>query len=159
MKFIGWNCQGMGRNIGSSHKMEHLSRLMNSTGAQISVISETRSFRCNSSQINPCFNTAGSFVVPSNGLLGGLWLLWSDEVQISIKFSNNYVILAVVVHIATNTEFALACVYGDPHHHLTKMIWDHVSTFVFNNLGKPVVFLGDLNEIMHDVVPMLISCY
>jgi hypothetical protein len=102
--------------------MEHLSRLMNSTGAQISFILETRSSRYNSSQINAHFSTAGSFVVPSNGLSGGLWLLWSDEVKVSIKFSNHYVILAVVVHITTNVEFALACVYGDPHHRLTPCL-------------------------------------
>jgi hypothetical protein len=42
-------------------------------------------------------------------------------------------------------------VYGDPHHHLTKTIWDHVSTFVLDNLGKPMVCFGDLNEIMHEV--------
>ena len=108
---------------------------MYSTGAQIAFISETITSRYNSSQINSRFNTAGSFVVPSDGLLGGLWLIWSDEVQVSIKFFNHYVILAIVVHISTNVEFALACVYGDPHHRLTKEIWGHVSTFVLDNLG------------------------
>lgn len=151
MKFIGWNCQGKGRNLASSPKMEYLAKLLNSTGAQIAFISETRSSGCNSSQLNSRFSTVGSFVVPSDGLSGGLWMLWSNEVQISIKFSNHYVILAEVVHISTNVEFALACVYGDPHHCLTKMIWDHIYTFVLDNLGKPMVCLGDLNEIMHDV--------
>jgi hypothetical protein len=75
-------------------------------------------------------------------------MLWSDEVHVSVKFSNHYVILAVVVHIATGLEFALACVYGDPHHRDTRMIWDLVSSFVFDNLGKPVVCYGDLNNIM-----------
>lgn len=40
--------------------------------------------------------------------------------------------------------------YGDPHHGHTRMIWDHISTFVFDNLGKPFVCLGDLNNIMCD---------
>lgn len=111
MKFIGWNCQGKGRNLASSPKMEYLAKLLNSTGAQIAFISETRSSGCNSSQLNSRFSTVGSFVVPSDGLSGGLWMLWSNEVQISIKFSNHYVILAEVVHISTNVEFALACVY------------------------------------------------
>jgi hypothetical protein len=80
-----------------------------------------------------------------------MWMLWSNEVQVSIKFSNHRVILEEVFHVSTDVEFSLACVYGDPHHRLTKMIWDHISTFVLNNLGKPLVRLGDLNEIMHDV--------
>jgi hypothetical protein len=151
MKFIGWNPQGMGRNLNTSHKMEHLVRLINSTDAQITFISETRNSRYNSSQLNSRFNSAGSFVVPSDGLSGGLWLIWSDEIQVSIKFYNHYLILAVVVHISTKVEFALACVYGDPHHRLTKTIWDHVYNFVLDNLGKPMVCFGDLNEIMHEV--------
>jgi hypothetical protein len=57
-------------------------------------------------------------------------------------------ILALVVDKATNVDFVLACIYGDPHHRHTKMIWEHVSNFVHENLGKPVVCLGDLNDIM-----------
>jgi hypothetical protein len=57
-------------------------------------------------------------------------------------------ILAFVVDKATNIDFVMACIYGDPHHRHTKMIWDHVLNFICENLGKPVVCLGDLNEIM-----------
>jgi hypothetical protein len=78
-------------------------------------------------------------------------LLWNDDVQVSVKFSSHNLILAVVVNIATNVEFAMACVYGDPHHRQTRVIWDQISTFVFDNLGKPVVCLGDLNNIMTDL--------
>jgi hypothetical protein len=151
MKLIGWNCQGKGKNLSTSNKMEYLARLMNSTSAHVIFVSETRSSRCTPLQLNTRFNVADSFVVPSIGLSGGLWLLWSDEMQVSIKFSNRYIILAVVVHVTTNIEFLLACVYGDPHHRHTKMIWDHISTFVHDNLGKPVVCLGDLNNIMNDL--------
>jgi endonuclease/exonuclease/phosphatase family metal-dependent hydrolase len=57
----------------------------------------------------------------------------------------------MVVNVPTNVEFALACVYGDPHHRHTRIIWDHISNFVYNNLGTPVVCFGDLNNIMCDV--------
>ena len=58
-------------------------------------------------------SSTDSFIFPANGLLGGLWLVWTDEVQVTIKYSNCYVILVVDVHIATNLEFLLVCVYGD----------------------------------------------
>jgi hypothetical protein len=128
--------------------MEFLARLMNSTGAQVTFVSETRSSKITPVQLNTRFNIPGSFVVPSVGLSGGLWLLWSDEVQVSVIFSNRYLILAVVVHIATSAQFLLACVYGDPHHRFTKMIWDQIYNFVHDNIGKPVVCIGDLNNIM-----------
>jgi hypothetical protein len=74
MKMIGWNCQGKGKNLHNSSKIEFLDRLMLSTGVQITFVSETRTSRYNSSQLNNRFNIADSFVVPSIGLSGGLWL-------------------------------------------------------------------------------------
>jgi hypothetical protein len=150
MKIIGWNCQGAGKDLDNSNKMEYLARLMHSTGAQVTFVSETRSSRYKSSHLNSRFNTANSFVIQSTGLSGGLWLIWSDEVNVSIKFSNHYMILAVVGHIATNVDFALACVYGDPHHRHTRMIWEQISSFSNDNLGKPLVCLGDMNDIMSE---------
>lgn len=54
-------------------------------------------------------------------------------------------------HIATNVEFVLACVYGDSHHYFTRMTWDHIFNFVNEYLGKPVICLGDWNNIMCDM--------
>ena len=150
MKFIGWNCRGMGKDLSSSTKMEYLAKLMNSTCAQVTFVSEIRTSRYSSSHLNSRFNNNDSFVVPSVGRSGGLWILWSDEVCVSVKFSNHYMILALVVNKITNVEFVLACVYGDRHHCHTNLIWDHVLNFVNDNIGKPIVCFGDLNDIMCD---------
>lgn len=37
--------------------------------------------------------------------------------------------------------------YGDPHHRQTRAIWNQITTFVCENLDKPVVCFGDLNNI------------
>ena len=82
LKIIDWNCRGKGKSLHNSNKMEYLARLMYSTGAQVIFVSETRSSRCTSAQLNARFSTSASFVVPSNGLSGGLWLLWSQDVYL-----------------------------------------------------------------------------
>ena len=104
--------------------MEYLAKMMKSTAAQVTFVCEIRSSKCTTSDLNARFNTHASFVVPSVGLSGGLWLMWSDEIHVNIKFSCRYYILATVVHIYSKVEFLLACVYGDPHHNSTDMIWD-----------------------------------
>ena len=81
----------------------------------------------------------------------------SDDVCVSIKLSNHYLIFALVVNRTTNIIFSLVCVYGDPHHRHTRMIWEHISNFVNNNLGKLVSCLGDVNNIMCDVDTTSIS--
>lgn len=151
MKIIGWNCQGAGRDLRSSNRMGYLAKLMYSTRAQVIFVSEIKTSKYNSAQLNNHFSTAGSFVVPSVGRSGGFWLLWNDEVQVNVKFSSFNLILASVVNIATSLDFILVCVYGDPHHRQTRVIWDQIANFVGENLGKPVACLGDLNNIMCDV--------
>ena len=148
MKAIGWNCRGAGRGLSSSKKMDYLAYLMSSTRAQVIFISETRTSRYSSNQLNNHFNIEDSIVVPSRGLSGGLWLLWTNEVQVDVNFVDHHVILASVFHIATSVKFMLIFVYEDPHHRITNMIWDPILTFVNNNLGSPVLCMGDLNDIM-----------
>ena len=65
----------MGKDLDGSAKMEYLARLMNSTGAQITFVSEVRTSRYNSSQLNSRFNIVDNFVVQSNGRSAGLWLM------------------------------------------------------------------------------------
>jgi hypothetical protein len=65
---------------------------------------------------------ADSFVVPSRGRLGGLWLMWNDDMQVTVHNSNFYIILATAVHITSNNFFGLVCMYGDPYHRQTSQI-------------------------------------
>jgi hypothetical protein len=44
---------------------------------------------------------------------------------------------------------ALVCVYGNPHHRYTNVIWDQVLHFVTLNTNMPMFCMDDLNEIMH----------
>jgi hypothetical protein len=73
-------------------------------------------------------------------------MLWYEEVYTSVKFPNHNMMLVIVVDKAANVDFVLAC----SHHYHTRIIWHRVSNFVHQNLGKPVVCFGDLNEIMYD---------
>lgn len=105
---------------------------------------------CTSTLVNR-FNIVDSVVVPSKGKSGGFWLMWTDEVQMRVHLVDFHVILASVMNIASNVEFALVCIYGDPHHRYTSQIWDCITTFVYDNLGKPILCMGDLNDILYDV--------
>ena len=71
LKFVSWNCRGKGKSLHNSRKMEYLARLMYSTGAQVTFVSETRSSKCTDFQLNARFNLSSSFVVPSKGRSGG----------------------------------------------------------------------------------------
>jgi hypothetical protein len=64
-----------------------------------------------------------SFVVPSRRRSGGLWLMWNDDLQVSVHASNFHTILATVVHTLNNIRFGLVCIYGDPYHCNTIVLY------------------------------------
>ena len=87
MSLLAWNCRGSGGNLRSS-TMVHLSCLLQSTKAQVCFISETRNSSISKTSILNRFNLNDAFIVPSQGQSGGLWLLWNDEVDITVVESS-----------------------------------------------------------------------
>ena len=70
MRALGWNCQGMGKSLGSS-KMTHLARLVNSTKPQVIFVSEVKYSKICSVDLIAKFNMCDSYVVPSQRRSGG----------------------------------------------------------------------------------------
>jgi hypothetical protein len=129
--------------------MRHLSRLLQSTSPQVIFLSETRNSSISVSSLVNHFNLNDAFVVPSQGHSGGLWLMWTDEIELHIfDHSQNY-ILAVCKNTTSNISYGLICMYGDPRHISTSVIWNHVQYFVSQNSNLPMLCMGDLNDIMH----------
>jgi len=129
--------------------MVHLSRLLLSTKTQVCFISETRNSSISSSSIKNHFNYNDAFVVPSIGQSGGLWLIWSDEVDVSIVGHHHHYIFALCTNKASHLQYGLVCVYGDPHHRQSSVIWNRVLHFVNLNANLPILCMGDFNDIMH----------
>ena len=89
-------------------------RLMSSTRAQVTFIAETRNSSVNADQLTNHFRVSDSFVVPATGLSGGLWVMWTDDVDVNIVSSSHYYVLASVVQKCSAVSFNLVCLYGDP---------------------------------------------
>ena len=150
MKALGWNCQGMGRNLGSP-KMNHLARMIASAKPQVIFISEIKSSKVSPANLAARFNIADAIVVPSLHRSGGLWLMWNDDLQLQVHSATFHVILATVYIKASNRHFGLVCIYGDPYHNKTDAIWKQVADFVYDNRNLPMLCMGDLNEILYDI--------
>ncbi|GJN40320.1 hypothetical protein PR202_gb29523 [Eleusine coracana subsp. coracana] len=145
---LSWNCRGSGGNL-NSLTASHLAHLIASTKAQVIFVSETHSTRITKAHLNSRFPVIDSHVVPAVGKLGGLRLMWNDEVNLSIIHSCHHLILANDVLKPNNLSYNLVCIYGDPHHLQTTTIWQEVSHFVLAFPNTPTFCMGDLNNIVN----------
>lgn len=75
--------------------------------------------------------------------------MWKDDVDLQVVHSSHCYILAKCVYKPTSLNFNLVCVYGDPHHQVTSLIWQDVSTFVLSVPHTSTFCMGDMNNIMH----------
>ncbi|GJM90657.1 hypothetical protein PR202_ga06958 [Eleusine coracana subsp. coracana] len=64
--------------------MRHLHRLISCTKAKVIFVSETGSNKFSVRDLIRNFNVYDSFIVPANGISGGLWLLWTEDVQVTV---------------------------------------------------------------------------
>ena len=100
MSLLAWNRRGSGGNLSSS-KVLHVAHFIASTKAHVIFISETRNSRLTKIALINGFDVDHAYIVPSQGLSGGLWLLWSQEVDVDVdSYSQNY-ILALCVYKQT----------------------------------------------------------
>ncbi|GJN13447.1 hypothetical protein PR202_gb00153 [Eleusine coracana subsp. coracana] len=123
--------------------------MITSTRAQVIFVLETRTLKITQAQLINRFSVMDSHVVPATGESRGLWLMWNDEVDMSIIRSSHHLILANGICKPTNQNYKLVCIYGDTHHHRTAEIWEEVHNFVLASLDIPTFCMGDLNNIMH----------
>jgi hypothetical protein len=146
--FLAWYCWGSGGSLCST-TMTLLCRLLTSTKAQLCFLSETKNASISLTSLVNHFNV-DAFVVPSQGQSGGLWIMSTNEVEVSIYDHNHHYILALCKNKTNNQQYGLVCIYGDPHHRSMNVIWDQVLNFVTLNASMPMFCMGDMNEIMHN---------
>jgi hypothetical protein len=97
------------------------------------------------------FNMSDTIAVPSRRPSGGLWIMWSDDLQVHVHSSSFYIILAIATISANGQIFALVCFYGDPYHCQTSMIWDQAATFPYDNCIMPMICIKDMNKLLYDI--------
>jgi hypothetical protein len=92
-----------------------------------------------------------AIAVPSQHPWGGLWFMWSHDLQVHVHSSSLYIVLAIATVSATGQNFAPVCFYGDPYHRQTSMIWDQAATFTYDNCILPMICIKDMNELLYDM--------
>lgn len=140
MNLLSWNCRGSG----GSSTIPTLRRYLQSTGAHLAFISETKCSKEKSVHRISKLPLSNFEIVSSRGRGGGLWLLWSDSISVSILETSRYFIAAKVQINPGSPAWILFAVYGDCEDRLNDCIWGRIEHYA-SDQNLPVCAIGDFN--------------
>ncbi|GLT73561.1 hypothetical protein SLA2020_454110 [Shorea laevis] len=147
MKIISWNCRGA-LKAGFRKSVMDLKRIHNPA---MLLILETKIAGQNARDVADSLGFQKSCIVNSDGLAGGLWLLWDDaRLSVDILSTSNQAIHAVI-QVSNNPLFPFnwffSGIYGRPQFEIRNILWQEL-TAMANVIQGPWMIIGDFNDVV-----------
>lgn len=140
MNILRWNCRGSGGRA----TLPTLKQYLLSTRAHLAFVSETK---C---EYNIAIKRIASLQLPnfeiiqSFGKSGGLWLLWCDDIRVTMLEKSFYYMFVKIENVLGS--WLLGLIYGDLHHVVMSYIYEHI--LYYSGLALPLCLIGDFNSIL-----------
>jgi hypothetical protein len=142
MNMISWNCRG----LGNLRAVLALHNLVKSQGPKILFLMETKLDVREMEFIRIKLRFKFCFTVPSLGRSGGLALLWTDDVQLTIlNYSINHIDAQVCLQGALPWRFT--GFYGNSITHRRRESWALLDK-LDSMMTLPWLLMGDFSEIL-----------
>ncbi|KAL7163112.1 hypothetical protein ACSBR2_039248 [Camellia fascicularis] len=107
---------------------------------------ETKNKAARLERVKRSLNFSHKCYVEPEGLLGGLALWWTDEVNIDLRFKSKNLIRGVVSPPDKLCNWAVVFVYAPPQRENRRGFWGQFKKMVSEN-KYPLLCIGDFNEI------------
>ncbi|GKV14797.1 hypothetical protein SLEP1_g25615 [Rubroshorea leprosula] len=147
VKIISWNCRGAAKHNFHSSAMD----LKRTHNPAIMLVVETKLSGEDARSQAASLGFAKSFVVNSNGLAGGLWLLWDDAAVVVDIVSYSDQAIHAIIKVCNNPSFPidwfLSGIYGRPQIATRTLLWNELST-IAENISMPWMMIGDFNDVL-----------
>lgn len=142
MNVFSWNCRG---SEGAA-TIPTLQLYLWCTGAKLAFISKTNCLKDIAEGKIGRLLLQNATIIPSKGRGGGLWLLWSDEISVSILESLCFLIVTKIKKYSLSEPWILLCVYGDNTDKANQYVWERMVHYIQNS-GYSVCSFGYFNAI------------
>ncbi|GLT80975.1 hypothetical protein SLA2020_523840 [Shorea laevis] len=147
MKIISWNCHGA-LKAGFRKSVMDLKRIHN---LAMLLILETKISGQNAQEVADSLGFPKSCIVNSDGLAGGLWLLWDDSrLSVDVLSTSNQAIHAVI-QVSNNPSLPFnwffSSIYGRPQFEIRNILWQELSAMA-SVIQGPWMIIGDFNDVV-----------
>ncbi|XP_031131792.1 uncharacterized protein LOC116033172 [Ipomoea triloba] len=143
-KIFSWNCQG----AASKSFIRTAKWFISKYHPNIFCLVETKTSGCNADSLCAKLGFDKWARVEALGFSGGIWILWSNSVQIEVLHSHPQ-----FVHMAITDQLGrfwnLSVVYGSPTLHLRRRLWSSLKRTKLH-VNHPWLIAGDFNAIAND---------
>ncbi|XP_019171082.1 PREDICTED: uncharacterized protein LOC109166644 [Ipomoea nil] len=143
MSTLSWNCRG----LGNPRTVQELVDMVSRKQPDFVFLMETKVARDHAERFRVKIGYEGLFYVDSDGLSGGIALLWKrNSTARLLSYSTNYV--DVVVTIAGFPEWRMTGYYGYPERTRRTESWDLLRT-LSGRSNLLWVVIGDFNDLLY----------
>lgn len=141
MSCLSWNCRG----IGNATTVRDLCALVREAGPKLVFLCETRQKIETVRRLRNRLGLKSCVGVSSDGLSGGLALLWNESVFVDIKGMNERYIDAYVRLSPDAPIWHVTFVYGEPKVENKHHMWSLLN-LLRQSSTLPWLVMGDFNE-------------
>lgn len=108
MNILSYNCRGLGK----ARAVVRLTNLVRREDPKVVFLMETRCDKKRMEEVRVRLGFSNCFTVECRGKSGGLCLLWSEEIKVSVKSYTFHHIDVGIVSEDDVKEWRLTCLYG-----------------------------------------------
>ena len=144
MNILSLNCRGCGR----PETVQEICSLIRLHHPSLVFLSETRLSDKRAQDLKFRFGFSNAFGVKSEGLSGGLVLLWNNDSAVSLNsYSQSHIDVFVQNNLLGEREWRFTGFYGQLVRSRRKLSWD-LMKFLRKEYDIPWLIAGDFNEIL-----------
>ncbi|KAJ1388113.1 Endonuclease/exonuclease/phosphatase [Sesbania bispinosa] len=144
MSWLSWNCRG----LSVSSTISELKELCSKYKPSLVFLSETRATGNKVEAVKRQLRFQHCFWIDLIGLSGGLCILWSRSLKVSISYHNNNFIQTFIEDVVEVKSWQATFIYGNPTFQQRRNLWDNIQAHRTNS-ARPWIILGDFNELLY----------
>ncbi|KAK5843190.1 hypothetical protein PVK06_005634 [Gossypium arboreum] len=144
MKFMCWNCRGLGNHA----KLRELKQLLDANSPDLIFLSETKMTANDFRSVQNKCRLQDGLAVNSEGRCGGLALMWRDGMNVSIQNYSKHHINSMV-KLENNKHIRVTGFYGHANPNLRSNSWD-ILRRVGESIREEWIVGGDFNAFLKD---------